>query len=139
LPPPLLLLLDTHAALWLDSGAPMAPEAVAAIDGAAATAGVLLSPVSAWEIGLLAAKGRVALDLPPPAWLERFLALPGVRLLPLSATAALASSFLPEPFHGDPADRMLVATARELGAALVTRDERILAYATAGEVRALAC
>ncbi len=133
------LLLDTHAALWLDSGATMRAAAVQAIDEAAAADGVLLSSVTAWEIGLLVRKGRLKLDVPPGAWLERLLAMPGVRLLALTATAALASSFLPEPFHGDPADRMLVATARELEAALVTRDERILAYAAAGEVQALAC
>jgi PIN domain nuclease of toxin-antitoxin system len=136
------LLLDTHAALWLDNGSPMRPEAVAAIDAAAAAArggGVLVSAVTAWEIGLLVEKRRIALDLAPPAWLERLVAVPGVRTVPLTASAALASCFLPGPFHGDPADRMLVATARELGAALVTRDGRILAYAAAGGVRALAC
>lgn len=134
-----LVLLDTHAALWLDSGARMLPEAVAAIDAAASIGSAVLSAVTAWEIGLLVKKGRLTLDLDAAAWLDRFLAIPGIRLVPLSATAALASSFLPEPFHGDPADRMLVATARELGAALVTRDQRILAYAATGAVRALPC
>ena len=133
------LLLDTHAALWLDSGAPMAPEAVAAIEAAAAEGGVLVSPVTAWEIGLLVRKGRLSLDLPPLAWLDRFLALPGIRPTPLTPAAAVQSSFLPGSFHGDPADRMLVATARELGAVLVTRDRKILAYAEAGELQALAC
>lgn len=134
-----LVLLDTHTALWLDSGARMLPEAVAAIDAAAATGAAMLSSVTTWEIGLLVKKGRLTLDLDAAAWLDRFLAIPGIRLVPLSATAALASSFLPEPFHGDLADRMLVATARELGAALVTRDQRILAYAATGAVRALPC
>lgn len=133
------VLLDTHAALWRDSGAPMDPDAVVAIDAAATRDGVLLSAVAAWELGLLVRKGRVIVDLSAPAWLARFLAQRGVRSLPLSATAAVASSFLPEPFHGDPADRMLVATARELGVPLVTRDARILAYAAAGEVRAILC
>ena len=134
-----LLLLDTHTALWLDSGVRMRPDAVQAIEIAAASGNAVLSSVTAWEIGLLLRKGRLTLDVDAPVWLERFLALPGIRLVPLSATAALASSFLPEPFHGDPADRMLVATARELGAALVTRDARILAYAEAGHVHAKAC
>jgi PIN domain nuclease of toxin-antitoxin system len=117
----------------------MRPDAVTAIEAAAAQDGVLLSVVTGWELGLLVRKRRVTLDLSAPAWLDRFLAQPGVRPLPLSPTAAITSSFLPEPFHGDPADRMLVATARELGLPLVTRDARILAYAAAGEVRALAC
>lgn len=134
-----LVLLDTHTALWLDGGGRMLPTAVAAIDAGSATGEAVLSSITAWEIGLLVKKGRLKLDLDAAAWLDRFLAIPGIRLVPLSATAALASSFLPEPFHGDPADRMLVATARELAATLVTRDERILAYDATGAVRALSC
>ena len=134
-----MLLLDTHAVLWLDNGAPMAVAALDAIEAAATTGGVLVSPISAWEIGLLVAKDRFRLDLDPRAWFERFLALPGVRLTPLTVTAAIASSSLPAPFHADPADRLLVASARELGAPLVTRDAQILAYAEAGHLRALAC
>lgn len=117
----------------------MTQAARSAIDVAATGAGVLVSTVTAWEIGLLVSKGKVTLDLPPWAWFQRFIALPGLRLANLSAQAALLSSFLPEPFHGDPADRMLVAIARELQAILVTRDRKILAYAEAGHVRALSC
>lgn len=134
-----MLLLDTHAALWLDSGAPMAAAALSAIEAAAARGEVLVSAVTAWEIGLLVRKRRLVLDLEPLAWFERLVALPGIREVPLSAGAALLSSFLPEPFHGDPADRMLIAAARATGAVLVTRDARILAYAEAGHVRAMAC
>jgi PIN domain nuclease of toxin-antitoxin system len=134
-----MLLLDTHALLWLDSGAPMARESIAAIDDAAGRGEVLVSPVSAWEIGLLVQKGRIRLDLEPLPWFERFLGLPGVRLTPLGVAAAIASSFLREPFHGDPVDRLLVATARELAATLITRDTKILSYAEAGHLRALAC
>jgi PIN domain nuclease of toxin-antitoxin system len=133
------VLLDTHAALWLDSGIEMRAEAVAAIETAAMAGGVLVSAVSAWEIGLLVRKNRLILDLDPAAWLDRLIAQPGVRLVPLQGSVAIRSSFLPEPFHGDPADRLLVATARELCAPLVTRDARILAYAAIGHLRALAC
>jgi PIN domain nuclease of toxin-antitoxin system len=134
-----MLLLDTHALLWLDSGAPMTRESIAAIDDAAGRGEVLVSPVSAWEIGLLVQKGRIRLNLEPLLWFERFLGLPGVRLTPLGVAAAISSSFLPEPFHGDPADRLLVATARALPATLITRDTKILSYADAGHLRALAC
>ena len=135
-----MLLLDTHALLWLDSGAPMTRESIAAIDEAAGRGEVLVSPVSAWEIGLLVA------ERPDPSWIwsrypgsSAFSGLPGVRLTPLGVAAAISSSFLPEPFHGDPADRLLVATARTLPATLITRDARILSYAEAGHLRALAC
>jgi PIN domain nuclease of toxin-antitoxin system len=117
----------------------MTRESIASIDEAAARGEVLVSPVSARELGLLVRKGRVRLDLEPLPWFERFLGLPGVRLTPLGVAAAISSSFLAEPFHGDPADRLLVATARTLPAALITRDAQILSYAEAGHVGALAC
>ncbi len=134
-----MLLLDTHAVLWLDSGERMKGEALLAIDAAAQEGAVLISPVSAWEIGLLVRKRRISLDLGALDWFERFLALPGVLLTPLTASAAITSSELPEPFHGDPADRLLVASARELDCPIVTRDRKILEYAESGAVQAIAC
>jgi PIN domain nuclease of toxin-antitoxin system len=134
-----MLLLDTHAVLWLDSGERMNSHALEAIDAAAQEGGVLVSPVSAWEIGLLIAKARISLDIAALAWFERFLALPGVRLTPLTVAAAITSSALPEPFHGDPADRLLVASAREIACPIVTRDRRILEYAETGAAQAIAC
>jgi PIN domain nuclease of toxin-antitoxin system len=88
---------------------------------------------------LLVRKGRIRLDLEPLPWFERFLGLPGIRLTPLSVAAAISSSFLSEPFHGDPADRLLVATVRTLPATFITRDARVLSYAEAGHIGALAC
>jgi PIN domain nuclease of toxin-antitoxin system len=134
-----MLLLDTHAVLWLDSGERMKSEALQAIDAAAQEGAVLISSVSAWEIGLLVGKGRISLDIDAPAWFERFLALPGVRLTPLTAAAAIASSALLDAFHGDPADRLLVASARELGCPIVTRDRKILEFAESNAVQAIAC
>ena len=138
------VLLDSCAAIWLASAAPMKDEAYGAIHEAGLLASVLVSAVTAWEIGLLTrprADGKVRLELgePPARWLERLLARPALRPLPLSVQAALTSSSLPPPFHEDPADRLLVATARELGVPLVTRDQRILRYAEAGHLRAIAC
>lgn len=75
----------------------------------------------------------------PDAWFARLLTLPGIRLVPLTPHAAIASSLLPGRLHGDPADRLLLATARETGATLVTRDRKILAYAQQGHVKALRC
>lgn len=73
-------------------------------------------------------------------WFGRFLEQPGVNLAPLTVEAAAGSSSLPEPCHGDPADRMLIATARHLGLSLMTRDRKILDYATAtGALRAVGC
>jgi len=136
-----MLLLDTHAIICIAQGEPIERRARRAIEAARSEGGVLVSPVSAWEIGLLVVKGRILALAPTPAeWLARFLAQPGVREAPLTMRAALDSSFLPEPFHGDPADRMLIATARERDIPLLTRDRTIIAYASeTGAVRTIRC
>jgi PIN domain nuclease of toxin-antitoxin system len=134
-----MVLLDTHAILWLDNGDPLSETAHQAIRQAAVSGGVLVSPVSAWELGLLVKRARITLDLEPLAWFRRFLDGAGVRLVPLSIEAAIRSSFLPDTFHGDPADRLLVATARELDVPLVTRDRRILRHGAGALLRTVAC
>lgn len=132
------LLLDTHVWLWLvQRDSTLKPPAVAAIDEAAAGGGVLISAMSVWEVAMLEAKGRISLSTPCESWVTKALSLPGVGLVPLSPAIAVASSRLPGAFHGDPADRILVATARERRAVLVTRDERILAYSAEGHVHTL--
>lgn len=75
----------------------------------------------------------------PQTWLSDLIGKPGIREAPLTPSAALAASYLPEPLHGDPADRLLIATAREMNAMLATGDEDILAYAEAGHVEVLRC
>ena len=134
-----MLLLDTNAAIFLAHGLPIRDATLEAIELAGAKGELFISPISAWEVGLLVRKRRLDLTLEPLDWFGRLLERSKARLAPLSPAAAIGSSFLPPPFHGDPADRMLVATARELDLVLVTRDARILAYAEAGQVRALAC
>jgi PIN domain nuclease of toxin-antitoxin system len=134
-----VLLLDTHAILWLDNGDPLSAAAHEAIRRAVPAGGVLVSPASAWEIGLLVSKGRLTLDLDPVAWFQRFLRVAGIRLTPLTIEIAAGCSFLPEPFHGDPADRVLVTTARERDVPLVTRDRRLLDFAATGVIRTIPC
>jgi PIN domain nuclease of toxin-antitoxin system len=136
------LLLDTCALIWLANGDTLAPAALQRISDAAAAGGVLVSPVSAWEIGLLArlSQARPLRFHPDPAgWFEQFVTRNGVALAPFTPAIAIAASSLPEPLHGDPADRLLVATARAIGVALVTRDARLLDYAGVGHVEAVRC
>jgi len=134
------ILLDTCAALWLMAGAPMSSQSLNAIRAARrANLGVYVSPFTAWEVGTLAAKGRLMLTLAPDAWFASLLALPGVRLSPLTPAELLASTTLPGTPPSDPADRIIAATARLHGHVIVTRDRRLLAYAQDGHIRVQAC
>jgi len=136
------VLLDTCAVIWLADGAPMARAALEAVTEAAMGGGVHVSPVSAWEIGLLSRPRASAglVFLPDPAtWFARVLAGPGIRLAPFSPEIAIAASHLPEPLHGDPADRLLIATARTMGVPIVTRDTRIIGYSGPGRLDVIAC
>ena len=133
------LLLDTHYWIWLQFGIRdhLAAPVLKAIDQAAASGSLLLSVISVWELGLLESKGRLQLYAPCEQWVRDALAIPGLSLAALTPEIALASSRLPPPFHGDPADRIIVATARALGARLVTRDSKILAYSRKRHVATL--
>lgn len=89
---------------------------------------VLLSPITFWEIGLLTQRGRISLEMDCMDWVEQSLCDPGFQVVSLTPQIAVFSSYLPGNMHGDPADRMLVATAFENHAVLVTCDEKILKY-----------
>ena len=124
------LLLDTHIALWLDSGSPrLRRETRALLDEHWRGGGpVLLSAVSAWEIALLVDAGHITLDLPVDAWVERFLDRPGIEAVPLGLGAASRAYQLHHLEHRDPADRLLIATAIERACPLVTYDDRIARF-----------
>ena len=134
------LLLDTCAAIWLAEDEPVASSVIEAIDRAAADRiPIFVSPMSAWEVGLLSARGRLIMSMSPLAWFEALLDVPGIELAELSVKILIASSFLPGTAPRDPADRIIAATAREGGYQLVTRDRVLLDYAEQGHVQALAC
>jgi PIN domain nuclease of toxin-antitoxin system len=134
------LLLDTHAAIWITEDQPIASAAVQAIDAAyRAGSSVFVSAISAWEIGLLVSRNRLSLVARPERWFQRLLAIPGMRLAELSPDILIASSFLPGQPPRDPADRILLATARDLGATLITRDRILLKYGEDGQVSTIAC
>jgi PIN domain nuclease of toxin-antitoxin system len=121
------LLLDTHIALWLDNGDErLAASTRQQIDKIWQDGGTIcLSAVSIWEIALLVDTGRIDLDAAVGIWVDRFLDRPGIEAVPLEHRAA-ARSYQLHPFEQrDPADRLLIAAAIELGCPLVTYDERI--------------
>lgn len=134
------ILLDTCAAIWLMEGAPMAPAAIKAIDRAQRSeSGVHVSPITAWEIGLLVMKKRVSLTIPVEEWFATLLGMPGVRLAPMPPDILIRSSCLPGAPPSDPADRIVAATAREYGLSIVTRDGGLVAYSRAGNIDLIAC
>jgi PIN domain nuclease of toxin-antitoxin system len=124
------LLLDTHIVLWLDSGDErLRASTRALIDGCRQKGGtIFLSAITAWEIALLVDTGRIDLDLPVEAWIDRFLNRPGIEPVALGYRAACRSYQLHHLDHRDPADRLLIATAIDLGCPLVTYDERIARF-----------
>lgn len=124
------VLLDTHALLWWKAGSDRLSEDAAGRIGTAP--GILISPITAWETAMLVRKKRVQLDRPVADWIDDVLAGDRMETAALTATIAVASAGL-EDFHGDPADRFLVATARALGVAMVTKDRRIHDYAARTE------
>ncbi len=133
------LLLDTCAIIWAFGTGELDEAAAERIEEASRQDNLLISPISAWEIGMLVRKGRIALTKPPEAWFEDVLSAPGVHLAPMAPVVLIASSFLPGIPPNDPADRIIVATARAEGATLVTRDSLLLRYAGHGHAQVLPC
>ena len=133
------ILLDTCALLWISNNEPIATSAMAELQ-AVDDAGMQLaaSPISAWELGNLVSRGRLALGMEPSQWFRQVLEA-GVALAPMPPDVLIASAFLPASPLRDPADRILAATARAFGYRLMTRDGSLLAYAAAGHLRAISC
>ncbi len=133
-----LVLLDTHAWVWLLNGDPkLNPKAVKAIERSLSEEAVLLSAISPWEVAMLVSKGRLTLDRDVGEWVDTAVSIPGIRLEPISPEIAVASTRLPGNIHSDPADRLIAATARHLGALLITDDQLLLNYGTAGHLKTL--
>jgi PIN domain nuclease of toxin-antitoxin system len=133
-----LLLLDTHALIWsLEERPRLGSAAKRSINVAARLNQVAVSAISPWEVALLVSKGRLNLSTDVMVWVRNALSKPGVSLIPLEPEIAVASARLPFEMHSDPADRILVATARHLGATLVTSDGLLLDLAKRGYFRAM--
>ncbi|HET6573258.1 MAG TPA: type II toxin-antitoxin system VapC family toxin [Fimbriiglobus sp.] len=123
-----MILLDTHVWVWWVQADPKLTTPQQGHIAANGPAGLGVSVISCWEIALLDAAGKITLPVPVEDWVRTALAYPGVRLVDLSPEIAIASTRLPAPFHKDPADRILVATARVLDIPVLTADAKVLAY-----------
>jgi PIN domain nuclease of toxin-antitoxin system len=134
------LLLDTCALIFLTEKTRLAAAAVETLQATSEGGGITyISPISAWEIGMLASRGRLQLLIRVERWFSNLFDAPGVRLADMSPDLLIASSFLPGKPPRDPADRIIAATARDLGATLVTRDRALLDYGSQGHIAVLEC
>ncbi len=125
-----MIVLDTHVLIWWASGesAQLSPAAVRAIDAEMTGGQIVISSISAWELAMLVARGRIDLSMDIEEWLAVVGQIEAVRFVPVDNETAVKSVELPGDFHKDPADRLIVATARKLAAPLVTADAKIRAY-----------
>jgi PIN domain nuclease of toxin-antitoxin system len=124
-----MIVLDTHVWIWWVSD----PRLVSAgarklMERSIKDQSVHISCISAWEVAMLADRGRLQLSMSVEDWVEKSEALSFFNFVPVTNSIALKSACLPAPFHSDPADRMIVATAIALGATLLTKDQKILGY-----------
>lgn len=122
--------LDTQAWLWwLHDPGRLSTDARARIESAVSKGDARLSAISVWEVAVKTALGKLALPMPMEAWFAQAARYPGIVIEAVGPLDAIASTLLPGDFHKDPADRLIVALARRLGAPLVTSDEKIRDYA----------
>jgi len=124
-----VIVLDTHAWVWFVSNPELlSRKASEAIEDAVVEKRVFISSISAWEVALLVARGRLQLTMEVDEWVARSESLPFFQFIPLNNTIAVKSVALPGPLHADPADRVIIATAHSLGAPIITKDKRLRAY-----------
>ncbi|MGV6849401.1 MAG: type II toxin-antitoxin system VapC family toxin [Marinibacterium sp.] len=134
------LLLDTCAVIWTGNGDPLSAAATDSLnDSHRSGQQAYVSPFSAWELGLLVARARLRLTRPVADWFDDYLKAGKMALADLTPRILAQSSFLPGDPPADPADRIIIATARALDLTILTRDRLILGYAGEGHVKALKC
>jgi PIN domain nuclease of toxin-antitoxin system len=141
-PAPPSVLLDTCAIIWMVDAVALPRGVIELIGHASQAGGVYVSTASAWEIGLLSRPSRKPMPSfhpDPKTWFARLLALPGIKEARITPAIAIDSSHLPGDLHPDPADRLIIATARHMGMPIVTGDRKIIAYADAGHVHVSPC
>lgn len=133
------ILLDTHVAVWLADGIDFDRKGRLAIEEAYEHGTLLVSTITAWEIGMLVSKGRLDLGCEPLLWFEKFARNFNASIIEMTAEIAIGSSFLPGAVHGDPADRILIATALAHSASIASADRNLLSYGRTGAVRVVPC
>lgn len=124
-----MIVLDTHALVWWVAGdAQLSRPAREAIEAEGQDGEILVSAISAWEVAMLAKAGRLALTMDAEAWLDTVAQVPAIRFVPVDVRISVQSVDLPGEFHKDPADRIIVATARHHSVPLISADLKIRDY-----------
>lgn len=124
------IILDTHVFIWFVLGEKKIPvDKLALINNHLEFGSVYIAAISLWEIAMLERRARFAIHQPCLQWINNSLKETGINVASLTPEIAVESVNLPGELHGDPADRLITATARYIGASLFTRDKKILAYA----------
>ncbi len=122
-----MIVLDTHTLIWLDTGNKLlGNNSLKSIDQALADNALTVSAITFWEVAMLASKGRLTMDLPIEIWRKQLIEK-GLVEMPMDGNIGIRAAEM-EEFHGDPADRIIVATALSTGSLLVTADKKILAW-----------
>lgn len=124
-----MIVLDTHAWVWFISNPELlSKRAEKVINKAVQKENLLISSISAWELALLVKQNRLSLALDVTDWIAKSESLPFIQFVPVTNSIAVKSVNLPDPFHPDPADRIIIATALSHGAQIVSKDKKMLAY-----------
>lgn len=123
-----MIVLDTHIWIWHVQGDNRLTSDYSNVIRQHESIGLGVNAISLWEIAKAVEHGRLSLPVPLEDWFLIALAYPGITLLPLTPQIAIASTQLPDSFHSDPSDQIIVATARVYDCPLVTYDKKILNY-----------
>lgn len=123
-----MIILDTHIWIWWVHGDPQLPMEYEEVIDSYENVGLGISAISCWEVAKLVENERIQLPLPLETWMLHALAYPGIKLIELTPQISIASTQLPQPFHRDPANQIIVATSRLLNSPLLTMDRKIKDY-----------
>jgi len=125
-----MVVIDTHILIWFVNGSEKLSKIARETINQSIASGeeIIISAISIWEIAMLINKDRLVLSMDIESWLSNIENIQGFRFVPVDNEIAFKSTQLPGDFHKDPADRMIVATARKLAVPLITADQKIRSY-----------
>ena len=129
------VVMDTHILIWYLEGIELSQQQVQIIESQRNLNQLYISAISIWEVSMLINKKKAAISIPINEWLNKVLSIPGLNIIDLSLTVLVESCNLPDFDHKDPADRMIIASTREIDGYLLTFDKRILEYANNGYLK----